>query len=70
MQIIQAAKRINVNKNLTNVIYFKLLGDDAVRSGRILEFNEEEISGRYKVINCTHTYGNNNHYMDLTLEAM
>lgn len=66
----QATNRLKELNKVTNEITLKLMGDDAVRSGRILEFNEEEISGRYKVINCTHTYGNNNHYMDLTLEAM
>lgn len=48
----------------------RLMGDDAVRSGRILVFDQPEISGQYRVTNCTHYYSNNNHYMDLTLEAV
>ena len=48
------------------------MGDDAVRAGRILEFNQPgmDMVGQYLVKNCTHNYSNNNHTMQLELEAV
>lgn len=68
----QAKNRLVELNKIKNEISVRLMGDDNVRAGRILEFNQEEESliGRYKVINASHTYYNNNHYMDLTLEVI
>lgn len=53
-------------------ISIRLLGDDNVRSGRILEIENEmfNLKGRYLVKDCTHTYQNRIHTMDLTLEKV
>lgn len=49
----------------------ELLGNDDVRSGRILEFNEPitGLIGRYLVKECIHTYNNSIHKMQLQLEV-
>lgn len=49
-----------------------LLGDDDVRSGRILEIENEMfgLSGQYLVKDCTHNYHNRIHTMDITVEKV
>lgn len=46
-----------------------LLGDNYVRSGRILKFNQSNINmvGEYLVVHCTHSYNANKHTMDVDL---
>ena len=46
-----------------------LLGDNYVRSGRILNFNQPNINmvGEYIVTDCTHNYDGAKHTMDVTL---
>ncbi len=48
-----------------------LFGDDTVRSGRMLVFNQPEIDlvGAFLVKNCTHKYNGRSHTMDLELEV-
>ena len=48
-----------------------LYGDDKVRSGRMLVFNQPDINlvGAFLVINCTHKYNGRSHTMDLDLEV-
>lgn len=50
----------------------KLFGDDAIRAGRSLVFNQPTINlvGTFLIKNCTHTYSNNNHFMELDLDAL
>lgn len=64
-------KLVELNK-ITKSQSVLLLGDDAVRSGRILEFNQPNLGlvGQYLVKNCRHSYNNNNHTMQLDLEAV
>ena len=71
------AKNIAKNKlkelnKIGGDISILLLGDDKVRAGRILEVNNDmfELKGRYLVKDCTHTYHNRIHTMDLTLEKV
>lgn len=45
----------------------ELLGDDKVRSGRILEFDEEDFNGRFLVTNCSHQYSAYVHTMSVDL---
>ncbi|MSU03210.1 hypothetical protein [Tissierella pigra] len=53
-------------------ISIKLLGDDNVRAGRILEVDNDtfKLKGQYLIKDCTHTYQNRIHTMDLTLERV
>lgn len=53
-------------------ISLELLGDDKVRSGRILEIKNEiyNLDGRYLVKDCTHNYQNGIHTMSITVEVM
>ncbi|WP_353096243.1 hypothetical protein [Tissierella praeacuta] len=53
-------------------ISIELLGDDNVRAGRILEVNNDtfELQGQYLVKDCTHTYQNRVHKMNLTIEKV
>lgn len=46
-----------------------LLGNNKVRSGRILKFNQPNIGmvGKYLVTDCSHSYDMGKHTMDLTL---
>ena len=48
-----------------------LFGDDNVRSGRMLVFNQPEIDlvGAFLVKNCTHKYNGRSHTMELDLEV-
>lgn len=66
----EAKNRLAELNKINESITLRLMGDDAVRSGRLLVFNEPELTGTYKVANCVHHYSNNSHYMDLTLEVV
>ena len=48
-----------------------LFGDDKVRAGRMLVFNQPEINlvGAFLVKNCTHKYNGRSHVMELDLEV-
>ncbi len=48
-----------------------LFGDDTVRSGRMLVFNQPDIDlvGAFLVKNCTHKYNGRSHVMELDLEV-
>lgn len=48
-----------------------LFGDDKVRAGRMLVFNQPEINlvGAFLVKNCTHNYNGRSHTMSLDLEV-
>lgn len=48
-----------------------LFGDDKVRAGRMLVFNQPEINlvGAFLVKNCTHKYNGRSHIMELDLEV-
>ena len=68
-----SAQAGNLAKNLllelnkvTKTKTVKLLGDDTVRSGRILNYQ----GAAYLVMSCTHNYSGTVHTMDLTLEAV
>lgn len=61
-------------KNLNKVkrsFQITLFGDDAVRAGRMLVFNQPKINlvGAFLVKNCTHRYDGINHIMELDLEV-
>ena len=56
---------LELNK-VTKTKTVKLLGDDTVRSGRILNYQ----GAAYLVMSCTHNYSGTVHTMDLTLEAV
>lgn len=53
-------------------ISIELLGDDKVRAGRILELDNEifNLKGKYLVKDCTHTYHNKIHKMNLNIEKV
>lgn len=48
----------------------KLFGDDSVRAGRILEFNQPDIDmvGKFLVVECSHEYNQNTHIMTCKFE--
>lgn len=50
----------------------KVFGDDNIRAGRSLVFNQPNINlvGTFFIKNCTHTYSNLNHFMELDLDAL
>ena len=60
-------KDLNKVKKAFNVTLF---GNDLVRAGRILVFNQPLINlvGAYLVKNCSHTYNGKTHLMHLDLE--
>lgn len=66
----------NTLKDLGKIVEassIELLGDDTVRSGRLLEINQPQVGmkGTYLITSCTHNYKNeNNHSMKLDLEAI
>lgn len=74
---IAQAKNIANNKlkelnKINEDISIKLLGDDKVRSGRIIGLNNNVFGllGNYLVKECAHNYQNKIHTMDLTLEKV
>ena len=52
---------------VVRTISCELLGDDRVRSGRIIQFAHDELPGKYLVKNCTHNYSSNAHTMSVDL---
>lgn len=70
-KVIAQNKLKELNK-LKEDISIKLLGDDNVRAGRILEIDNDmfNLKGRYLVKDCTHMYHKRVHTMDLTLEKV
>lgn len=64
-------KLSELNKVLEN-ISIELLGSDKVKAGRILNINDSVtgLSGYYLVKECTHTYTNNIHKMQLSIESI
>lgn len=61
------AKLKELNK-VQKDISLTLWGDDYVRSGRILKFNQEWLTGSFLVTNCTHSYVGNEHTMNVDLK--
>lgn len=67
VQSIANNKLKELNKT-TTTIKLTLWGDNYVRSGRILQFNQDILKGDYLVTNCTHTYTGDVHTMEVDLE--
>lgn len=67
---IAKTKLKELNK-VTRSFSVTLYGDDAVRSGRMLVFDQAEINlkGAFLVKSCSHKYTGTAHYMDLELEV-
>lgn len=61
-----------LNKIGEDISIGPLLGDDIVRSGRILEINNDtfSLSGQYLIKDCTHNCHNNIHTMNITVERV
>lgn len=53
-------------------ITVEMLGDDRLRSGRVIEVNNAtyNLSGKYKVVNCEQQYSNRTRRMTLELEGV
>lgn len=64
-----ASTKLTAMSNPKKSISCTLWGDNYVRSGRILKFNQPNISmvGEYLVTNCTHNYDMGKHTMDVQL---
>lgn len=60
----------DLNK-ISETIKIELLGDDNIKSGRILQLVEEStgINGNYMIKNCNHTLVNNTHKISVDLES-
>lgn len=67
---IAKTKLKELNK-VTRSFKITLFGDDKIRSGRMIVFNQPEINlvGTYLVKNCTHKYNGRSHIMELDLEV-
>lgn len=63
-----ANNKLKELSKVTNTIKLTLWGDNYVRSGRILKFNQDILKGEYLVTNCTHTYTGDTHTMEVDLE--
>lgn len=63
-----ANNKLKELSKITNTIKVTLWGDNYVRSGRILKFNQDILKGEYLVTNCTHTYTGDVHTMEVDLE--
>lgn len=64
-----ATSKLKYMSNPSKSVSCTLFGDNYVRSGRILKFNQPNIGmiGEYLVTDCTHTYDMGKHTMDVTL---
>lgn len=64
-----AEKTLKVLSHPSRKTSCTLLGDNYVRSGRILKFNQPNIGmiGEYLVSDCSHSYNAGKHTMDVTL---
>lgn len=69
MQI--ARNKLNELNKVTRSFPITLYGDDRIRSGRMLVFNQPEINlvGTFLVKSCTHTYTGKAQFMELELEV-
>lgn len=67
-----AKKELKKLNRVVEDISVDLLGDDKVRAGRILEITNDnfELSGKFLVKQCTHTYQNSIHKMNLTVDKV
>lgn len=65
-----AQKKLKELNKITRSFSVTLFGDDRVRSGRCLVFNQPDINlvGTFLVKNCTHNYNGRTHTMDLELD--
>lgn len=65
-----AQKKLKELNKITRSFSVTLFGDDNVRSGRCLKFNQPDINlvGTFLIKNCTHTYNGRTHTMDLELD--
>ena len=71
-QAMQIAKtKLKELNKVTRSFSITLYGDDRVRSGRMLVFNQPEINlvGTFLVKSCTHTYTGKTQFMELELEV-
>ncbi len=66
-----AANKLLDKNSVKKSFSVTLLGSDAVRSGRMMIFDQPEIklSGAFLVRNCTHDFNGNKHTMKLELEV-
>ena len=66
-----AANKLLDKNSVKRSFSVTLLGSDAVRSGRMMIFDQPEINltGAYLVKNCTHSFDGNKHTMRLDLEV-
>lgn len=66
-----AANKLLDKNSVKRSFNVTLLGSDAVRSGRMMIFDQPEINltGAYLVKNCTHNFDGNKHTMRLDLEV-
>ena len=66
-----AANKLLDKNSVKRSFSVALLGSDAVRSGRMMIFDQPEINltGAYLVKNCTHNFDGNKHTMRLDLEV-
>lgn len=64
-----ATKKLKAMSTPKRDIKCTLLGNNKIRSGRIITFNQPNISlvGKYLVKECTHNYDEMKHTMDITL---
>jgi hypothetical protein len=65
-----ASKKLKELNKVNRTFKVTMFGDDKVRSGRCLKFNQPDINlvGTYLVKNCTHTYNGRNHFMECELD--
>ena len=71
-QAMQIAKtKLKELNKITRSFSVTLYGDDKIRSGRMLVFNQPEINlvGTFLVKSCTHTYTGKAQFMELDLEV-
>lgn len=71
-QNIANTKLKELNKVGEDISIGPLLGDDSVRSGRILKIDNDifNLNGQYLIKDCTHNYQNRIHTMDITVEKV
>ena len=67
-----ANNRLKELNRIKQNITLDLLGDDKIRSGRIVTVNNDQfgLSGNYLVKECTHTYHNSIRKMNITIEKV
>lgn len=66
-----ADNKLKELKKVVTSCSLTLLGDDYVRSGRILQFNQPQIGlvGEYLVTNCKHSYTGSEHTMECEVKT-